>query len=1346
MILSSHDGIQRKISVGAAKLSGLVSSMISHCGSTTGMSSFVLNQMDGATLELVIDYLEHDFECGKAPAEQSRRNLRSESYTINRVIDDYKQDIKTFQKQNSLASIVGNDTWKFDFIKNLDYRTLNSLQYASKYMQILSLFNLVSMKQLLTVILVPGIGNRDGYEEKKNVTCDCSIEQCQVSRYLRCVIDKQNGRLFGNPENNIENEEFEDYNYVIKLELIDYVTLTLIVSYLKYCNGIVPIKFEQMRENLDDVDDGDYKLFRNILNYDDRSDAVNENVMNMLYKQLTDFIDGIGSNNSIFKKLEYASTVLDIPSLTNLVELKLYELNKNKTTISNGLVTNYSHQDGGIGTYSNVDLDIVNCQYTMVTLLSQDYQEFDISVEAARMSGLLELSKEAYKPEMSIDCVLKQCELFGVKQTIANKIKSYLNYGMDYKVDSGKCLLKFDCDSVLDELFDKWYTANHKIVNNLITTHCQKIAYLLKNVSNSRFNLNDIVKDKDILRLEKVYIGKIGQLKAKRMEADRDRDSVCAWSARGKGSGQTETKNNNDGGADGDSRDSVEVRYYDEEDDVDSEDENDGNEDLTENQKEEEKEEKFISNFMEYKGSGHTRTATTALATYTMDERAGVAHSELRGLGGLGGWIARGGGGHEWELESTRLDNDYSDTYSNYALYHTRDAKRKLTYSPFNLSEMIDSISEADVAVWFQWCLNNCVYDFGDELLTSQGKGKSNCKQMNLRFAVYNKNDNKRKPVLSFRLTFNNFSTRPYIGKHKQNETSSDGPKLNILVNEANMKCFGKSLIDNIENGLTYCNNMGIKMSSIVKITFENVLNEANTAWIPFAIEYINNKKIEKTNSCDQVWTEQLQRDDSRCSDYKQEEKDCVLPQEEKTKKENSKSTISDGHVLIQAQGQEKVEEALFWMVLNRQDSVFSMKKASFDIICDLLRNDLLHYATFSFEINSLTQWVYKSWVAKTLATLNDLIIHCQNLKIININSIDKLFESSLINQFLFDTLLNNTSILQLLVENENILTFNSKQSRFFDVLSKSQLNVLQRYQLWFEDALFRNELYRGITPYKLKNGAIYKPLVACSKYENIEMKRNSNDGVNTKCSQFKLCQKLREKIFASITNNVFDKNGHRCFCIKCHKSRKDKLVYSRGEPASKYVLPIGWCRFGMTLNPGLMQHNNVFEKWHVSFHGTKKEVITSIFQHQSLLKPGDTMIGGKTIKVRKGHITKSFERMNHFTGDKEHFDPSKQIFTSPSVKYASLKAYATPYYVQKDDQLKDGQCFKIQFAFQCRQDPKSYKIGHDTTRDFNINNDKHDPLISNNCLEWYTQSNQSVVLTGFLMKVEIIKRKTKEA
>ena len=125
------------------------------------------------------------------------------------------------------------------------------------------------------------------------------------------------------------------------------------------------------------------------------------------------------------------------------------------------------------------------------------------------------------------------------------------------------------------------------------------------------------------------------------------------------------------------------------------------------------------------------------------------------------------------------------------------------------------------------------------------------------------------------------------------------------------------------------------------------------------------------------------------------------------------------------------------------------------------------------------------------------------------------------------------------------------------------------------------------------------------------------------------------------------------------------------------------------------------------------------------------------------GHIKQPFERLNQFTGQRELFDPHA-IFSSPSIRYSSHRAYAPAFTVSTDASLgkeskkkdKGGGDSKVelQVAFQLRQEPGSYGIGQETvgaTRRGEV----LDPLIGNEQLEYYTQQRVGILLHGQLVK-----------
>ena len=110
---------------------------------------------------------------------------------------------------------------------------------------------------------------------------------------------------------------------------------------------------------------------------------------------------------------------------------------------------------------------------------------------------------------------------------------------------------------------------------------------------------------------------------------------------------------------------------------------------------------------------------------------------------------------------------------------------------------------------------------------------------------------------------------------------------------------------------------------------------------------------------------------------------------------------------------------------------------------------------------------------------------------------------------------------------------------------------------------------------------------------------------------------------------------------------------------------------------------NNVWDEWHVAFHGTTKDIVPKTFQSGlTLLKPGDVTMECKELDIRSGHIKKQFKRYNKYSKSEEIFDPN-QVYTSPSIKYSGHGAYAKWVYCQHPHD-KD-RTIKVQFAFQLR-------------------------------------------------------------
>jgi hypothetical protein len=154
-----------------------------------------------------------------------------------------------------------------------------------------------------------------------------------------------------------------------------------------------------------------------------------------------------------------------------------------------------------------------------------------------------------------------------------------------------------------------------------------------------------------------------------------------------------------------------------------------------------------------------------------------------------------------------------------------------------------------------------------------------------------------------------------------------------------------------------------------------------------------------------------------------------------------------------------------------------------------------------------------------------------------------------------------------------------------------------------------------------------------------------------------------------------------------------------------------------------------------VTYHGTRYEKVPLIFKGGlQLLKAGDVALGGHTLAIPAGHITKPFIRQNMYTGKEELFNPH-QVFTTPSICYASHEAYAKPHKV--DHPTRSGSQVTMKFAFQARQRPGSYLIGQETVG-ASRQGVVIDPYFRNNELEFYTLENAGILLHGLLVNISV--------
>ena len=132
-----------------------------------------------------------------------------------------------------------------------------------------------------------------------------------------------------------------------------------------------------------------------------------------------------------------------------------------------------------------------------------------------------------------------------------------------------------------------------------------------------------------------------------------------------------------------------------------------------------------------------------------------------------------------------------------------------------------------------------------------------------------------------------------------------------------------------------------------------------------------------------------------------------------------------------------------------------------------------------------------------------------------------------------------------------------------------------------------------------------------------------------------------------------FDSKYDRCYCERCYLPTWPDTIENKGP--TPYVVPRGWYRFGLALPPrGKSKKLDIFNRWSVSFHGTKNPlVLSSVLDCGQLMKPGDKLLDGKVLRSAK------------CAGRQD-----KVFYTSPTVKYAGMKFYAEPQVRKKDAKL----------------------------------------------------------------------------
>ncbi|CAF1446744.1 unnamed protein product [Rotaria sordida] len=200
-------------------------------------------------------------------------------------------------------------------------------------------------------------------------------------------------------------------------------------------------------------------------------------------------------------------------------------------------------------------------------------------------------------------------------------------------------------------------------------------------------------------------------------------------------------------------------------------------------------------------------------------------------------------------------------------------------------------------------------------------------------------------------------------------------------------------------------------------------------------------------------------------------------------------------------------------------------------------------------------------------------------------------------------------------------------------------------------------------------------------------------------CPTFKLC--LEFVLSLKWRNSFFATQHNRCYCSICYLSNQpDVLIAGRAN----YVVPRGWAAFGLSVDPTLADCHDIWRTWIVTYHGTSTLAAESILKQRQFLIPGDTLIDGTRLAVRPGHIP-----------------GMEYVYTSPSIRYASLDMYSVRY----NFRASSGQQYQAKIVLQCRQKPGTFKIQRETIGQGTRRICK---FISNEQIEYLTNYRSSVV------------------
>ncbi|CAF4590966.1 unnamed protein product, partial [Rotaria sp. Silwood1] len=96
---------------------------------------------------------------------------------------------------------------------------------------------------------------------------------------------------------------------------------------------------------------------------------------------------------------------------------------------------------------------------------------------------------------------------------------------------------------------------------------------------------------------------------------------------------------------------------------------------------------------------------------------------------------------------------------------------------------------------------------------------------------------------------------------------------------------------------------------------------------------------------------------------------------------------------------------------------------------------------------------------------------------------------------------------------------------------------------------------------------------------------------------------KLAKEFVASLrwVNKLFDPFFDACYCKNCYPSELPSVIEAGN---AEYVIPRGWVRIGLHVDPVTEEHYAIWGKWIVTFHGTTIVAAHSILTNRQFCLP----------------------------------------------------------------------------------------------------------------------------------------------